>query len=234
MLKKIALFLLLLFNLLPETALANPSDYVVLGVIASNNGREGVALMKQKETGKVTAFREGATLSKDLSIARIERKEVLFNFKGSFYILSVGSDRPVPTSGAKPAPSRGGRSVDVDSNNLAEKDGFELRDNTLKVNSTLKNVLVEKKLGEILMQTATEPHVENGRMVGFKLWDIEKGSIFDVAGFQDGDLITAINQQPINSAAIAIRILNQLRNASDAEIEFVRQGQHRNLRIVIQ
>lgn len=233
MLKKISLFLLLLFNLLPETALANPSDYVVLGVIASNNGREGVALMKQKETGKVTAFREGATLSKDLSITRIERKEVLFNFKGSYYILSVGSDTPIPTSGGKPMPSRG-RGIDVDSNNLAEKDGFELRDNTLKVNATLKNVLVEKKLGEILMQTATEPHVENGRMVGFKLWDIEKGSIFDVAGFQDGDLITAINQQPINSAAVAIRILNQLRNASDAEIEFVRQGQNRSLRIVIQ
>lgn len=233
MLKKTALFLLLLFNLLPETALGNPSDYVVLGVIASNNGRQGVALMKQKETGKVSAFREGATLTKELSIVRVERKEVLLSFKGSQYILSVGSDTAIPTSGAKPMPSRG-HSVDVDSNNLAERDGFELRDNTLKVNATLKNVLVEKKLSEILMQTATEPHVENGRMVGFKLWDIEKGSIFDVAGFHDGDLITSINQQPINSAAIAIRILNQLRNASDAEIEFVRQGQNRSLRIVIQ
>ncbi len=233
MLKKISLFLLLLFNLLPETALANPSEYVVLGVIASNNGRQGVALMKHKETGKVSAYREGTTLSKDLAITKVERKEVLFNFKGAFYTLTVGSDTPVPVSGAAPMPGRG-RSLDVDSNNLAERDGFELRDNTLKVNSSLKNVLVEKKLSEILMQTATEPFVENGRMVGFKLWDIEKGSIFDVAGFQDGDLITSINEQPINSAAVAIRILNQLRNANDAEIAFVRQGQNRSLRIVIQ
>ena len=51
-----------------------------------------------------------------------------------------------------------------------------------------------------------------------KLWDIEKDSIYEKAGFVDGDLITHINGTPLTGAGNAIKTLKSLRNAIDVEL----------------
>ena len=75
--------------------------------------------------------------------------------------------------------------------------------------------------------------MKEGRLVGFKLLEIDSGSIYEVAGFQNGDVITHINEQPINDAGLAIRALRSLKTAANASFNYLRQNQPHELIIKI-
>lgn len=216
----------LLLSLLFGASLAhgNPFDYNVLGVIASSQNQKGVALIKQKSSGKVAAFREGQDIAPGCRVQKIFRKTVTFSFKTKFYELSVGDETPTEVKAG---------AISTVADNLVQADGIERNGNTLKVTRTLKDSLVGENLNKILMQAAAVPHVENGRLTGFQLMEIDQGSIFDVAGLKNGDIITHINEQPINDAALAIRALSQLKASSTATFNYVRNSKPMELVIQI-
>ena len=68
------------------------------------------------------------------------------------------------------------------------------------------------------MQAAAVPYTKNGKLIGFKLLEIDEGSIYNVAGIQNGDVITHINDLPINDAGAAIRALTKLKKAKHRKI----------------
>ncbi len=86
---------------------------------------------------------------------------------------------------------------------------------------------IKTNLSSILMEAAATPVMEGQAIIGFKLEEIEKGSMFEKAGFIDGDTVTSINGLPLNSAASAIKTLNSLKNndASDITFAFIRGEQ---------
>ncbi len=220
------LLLPLLFG--ASLALGNPFEYNVLGVIASSQNQKGVALIKQKTTGKVNAFREGQEVVAGCRIQKIFRKTVTFAFNNKIYDLSVGDEVPTEVSGS--ALATAGSSA---AENLYQAEGIERSGNTLKVSRTLKENLVGENLNKILMQAAAVPHVEQGRLVGFQLLEIDQGSIFDIAGLKNGDIITHINEQPINDAALAIKALSGLKSASIATFGYIRNSKPMELVIQI-
>jgi type II secretion system protein C len=208
-------------------AFGNPFEYNVLGVIASSQNQKGVALIKQKTTGKVNAFREGQEVVAGCRIQKIFRKTVTFAFNNKLYDLSVGDEVPTEVSGS--ALFTAGSSA---AENLYQAEGIERTGNTLKVSRTLKENLVGENLNKILMQASAVPHVEQGRLVGFQLLEIDSGSIFDIAGLKNGDIITYINDQPINDAALAIKALSRLKSANTATFGYIRNS--KPLELVIQ
>ncbi|MBC7658743.1 MAG: PDZ domain-containing protein [Chitinophagaceae bacterium] len=221
--------ILILLELLigANVAFANPADFTVLGVITSSKDKKGVALMKNKKDGKVSAYKEGDEVVKGTKIKSILRKTVTFSFERKLYELSVGEDSPkeVKDNGAA------ARSV---ASNLSKAEGIEKTGDTLKVSRALKDSLASGEgLNKILMQAATIPYVENGKLIGFRILEIDPGSIFDVAGFQNGDIITHINDQPINDAGLAIRALGSLKAASSASFSYLRGSTPMNLKIDI-
>jgi len=215
------IFISLLFG--ASLAQGNPFDYNVLGVIASSQNQKGVALIKQKSSGRVAAFREGQDIVAGCRIEKIFRKTVTFSYNSKFYELSVGDETPTEV---KVSPQS---SI---AENLVNAEGIERQGNTLKVTRSLKDNLVGENLNKILMQAAAVPHVENGRLTGFQLLEIDQGSIFDIAGLKNGDIITHINEQPINDAALAIKALSQLKAANTATFSYIRN--RKPMELVIQ
>lgn len=210
---------------LANVAAANPYDYNVLGVIASSQDKKGVVLIKNKATGKVNAFREQQEIQPNFHIQKIHRKMVTFVFESKVYNLRVGDEAPTEVQGG----SGSGSAMPTD---LHKADGIEKNGNTLRVTRALKENLTGENLNKVLMQAAAIPFVENGRLIGFQLLEIDPGSIFDIAGIRNGDIITSINEQPINDAALAIRALNGLKNASTATFGYMRDKQ--TLELVVQ
>jgi type II secretion system protein C len=212
--KRLLIIITLLQSLFsPEALLANPFDYTVLGVIASTKDSKGVALLKKKNGGQVVAFKVGQDIGPQFSIEKVQQKTVTFLFQSKRYNLSVGDESPREVS------SSGTETV---AQNLQSAQGIEKAGDTLKVSRALKDNLAGENLNKVLMQAAALPHIENGRLIGFQLLEIDAGSIFDVAGFKNGDIITAINDQPINDAALAIKALNALKTASSATFGYIR------------
>ncbi|MCX6128795.1 MAG: hypothetical protein NTX25_06990 [Proteobacteria bacterium] len=201
-------------------ALGDTFEYTVLGVIASSQNQHGVALIKQKATGKVNAFREGQELDPNCRIMRISRKIVTFSYNNKSYAMSVGDESPTEIKNADPSMS--GPTV---ADNLYKADGIERNGNTLKVTRSLKDSLIGENLNKILMQAAAVPHVKDGHLIGFELLEINKGSIFDIAGLKDGDIVTHINEQPINDAGLAIKTLSKLKSSPSATFGYLRGTQ---------
>lgn len=222
------LLLVITFVVTP-VAKASNLGVIVIGVIASSKDKEGIALIKKRSSGKVKAYKEGAELNAGLKITRIYRKTVEFRKNKQLYSMSVGD-----TSAYKHEKKRlRAPSVAAPVSNLTSIEGLEKKGDTLVVTRSLKDSLVGENLNKILMQAAAVPHTKNGKLIGFKLLAIDQGSIYDVAGLKNGDIITHINDLPIVDAGRAVKALSSLKTASVANFSYLRSNQAHEIKIQI-
>jgi type II secretory pathway component PulC len=203
-------------------------DHAVIGVIASSQKSAGLALVKDKSTGKTQFYRPGDKIQADLELARIEQRYVHLKWQGAHYRLRVGDDTPEQIQNRQPTKVPAELITD-----LSQAEGIERQGDVLTVTGALKTALIEDNLGKILMQAAAVPYTRDGELLGFKLLAIDQGSIFDMAGFRNGDVVTHINDQPIRNAALAIRALNSLKKASEARFSYLRENKSRELLVRI-
>jgi type II secretory pathway component PulC len=104
-----------------------------------------------------------------------------------------------------------------------KEDGFERDKGKIKMTAIYRDRLVKEDLAKVLMQATAEPFVENGAIVGFKMSQIDPDTIYSKSGVVDGDVITSINGQELNSVAGAISLLKTLKGAEHVDVE-VRRG----------
>lgn len=94
--------------------------------------------------------------------------------------------------------------------------------------------ILEAGLGRFLQGVETEPVLEGGRFVGFRLISLYPNDerMADV-GLSPGDVIERVNGQPIERPEQALSVWNSLRVASELWIEFQRGEEERELRFEI-
>jgi len=90
--------------------------------------------------------------------------------------------------------------------------------------------LLEKVLGDtnaIARSARVVPSVspKDGKPNGFKLYAIRPDSVYSTIGLQNGDTVSAINGQEINSPEKAFELYAKLRTASGLQISIIRRGQ---------
>jgi len=73
------------------------------------------------------------------------------------------------------------------------------------------------------------PIIKNGRLRGFKISYIKKGSDFDKVGLKRGDIITAINGEEITDLSVPMRFINNLDSITAATITVKRGNEVKEL-----
>jgi general secretion pathway protein C len=68
------------------------------------------------------------------------------------------------------------------------------------------------------------PHIADGRPIGFKLYAIRPGSIFDRLGIRNGDTVVAINGLSMDTPDHALEVYASLRNATQFTVDLKRNG----------
>lgn len=104
------------------------------------------------------------------------------------------------------------------------EEGFERKNGSIRVSKGYRDRMIKDELGKILMQASAEPVMVGGNIIGFSIDQIEAGSIYEKSGFQDGDIITEINDIPLNNIGAAIKLLHSLKGASHVAFEYRRGG----------
>jgi type II secretion system protein C len=220
------IFIITLLFALSPFASATESNldvkHLVLGVIVSNVPQKSLALIKNQSSKSVSAYKIGDKLNDKTIIKKIARKHIEISVNNKPYMLAVGAQSAVSIEEFDPSTQ-----VSYKTNEI-ERNG-----DTIRLTSNFKDHIVKEKLGEVLMQAATEVVVKDGMVIGFKIFDITPDSIYEKAGFQNGDVITHINGLEMNDAGVAIRTLNQIKNSNEAEIRFLRGGSTQQLKINI-
>lgn len=87
--------------------------------------------------------------------------------------------------------------------------------------------------GRFLQQVETEPHLEEGRFVGFRLRALRAPWMSGV-DLREGDTLVSVNGMPVERPEQALSVWNGLHVASELTVEILRDGEPRQLRFAIE
>jgi len=91
-----------------------------------------------------------------------------------------------------------------------------------------------ENLGELMEQATLRPHIEDGQAAGISITGIKPNAIFRKMRLRNGDIITGVNGNSIESVEDAVKVVEQLSSGSDIQLQIKRRGREQALDYSIQ
>jgi hypothetical protein len=107
-------------------------------------------------------------------------------------------------------------------------DDIKIKNEDVIISRDLHEQIIGSGLTKILMQAAT---IKVGD--GYMITDIDKGSIYDLAGLKDGDIIQYIDGVELVDPWTAVKALKVAARADEVSVAFWREGVLQKRRVVI-
>lgn len=159
---------------------ANLVDLSLVGTVVA--GSESLALIRNGQ--KTGIYRLGDEISPRVKLEQVKRKMVI--------IVDHGNERELPLLEQK-----GPRPQLIDkarTNGSSQNDGIvALNDGRWQISRAVANQ-ARANLNSLLQTARVVPEIKNGQTIGFKLVELQRGSLLEKIGLQVGDLIVEINQ----------------------------------------
>jgi general secretion pathway protein C len=188
--------------LLAAALAAPPADLAAVGIVASKDPSHSVVLLRSGGRTRVVGIGENAFGGRVTAVAA---DSVTLEFEGRRVDLRLSGDSA--RAAAAPAASVAG---DPGAHVLTRRD-------------------VERRIGEeaprILAETTLMPALDAGRVAGFTLTRVPENSLLTEAGLRAGDVLTQINDIPIDSMATLIGLWPKLQGESTLTAVVLRNGQ---------
>jgi general secretion pathway protein C len=86
-----------------------------------------------------------------------------------------------------------------------------------------------ENLGELMEQATLRPHIEDGQSAGISITGIKPNAIFRKMRLRNGDIITGVNGDAIDSVEDAVKVVEQLSSGSDIQLQIKRRGREQSL-----
>ncbi len=86
-----------------------------------------------------------------------------------------------------------------------------------------------ENLGELMEQATLRPHIEDGQSAGISITGIKPNAIFRKMRLRNGDIITGVNGDAIESVEDAVKVVEQLSSGSDIQLQIKRRGREQSL-----
>lgn len=189
--------------------LANSPSGIRLALIARLGGSE--------EIYRVGDEVEGA------EIIRIEPRRVILRRNGRTEALSLEISK-----------------LDAETTNTTRRQASFSRNGIRKVSDnerivsqrTLRQQL--NNLPRLLQQAKAVPHQVNGETTGFKLVELQAGSVFEDLGLQKDDVIQSVNGNELRSPDDALIAYRELRTSRSFQVALLRGGRPMTLNLLVQ
>ncbi|MFP4615525.1 MAG: type II secretion system protein GspC [Thiohalorhabdus sp.] len=190
-------------------------DLTLKGIIASQEGEQKVALIASGEEGEEGVYRVGDTLAGGAEILRIEPRRVILRRNGVTEALNLEVAELEGSISQQDSP---------DGESGIQKEGANSRvvpERTVREN--LEN------LPSLLRQAKAVPHKVNGEPAGFRIENIQSGSIYEDLGLREGDVVKSVNGQDIRTSSDALGAYREMKGADKYEVRLERDGQEQTL-----
>lgn len=188
----------------------------LVGTLVHVDPGKSIATIELKSKSKILPFQVGEEIEGMATVQKIERRKVFFknlNNNRNEYIeikeemkIDFGKQK-ITTGGTGPI----------------QRQGNEFEVNRAFVDKQLLN------LPELLQTASGQFNFVNGRVDGYRILDIEPDSLFTQFGIQPGDVIKAVNGQPLDSPAKAMELFNELKNAKNLQLTIGRNGKDEDM-----
>jgi general secretion pathway protein C len=192
----------------------------LIGTLVHSNPEKSIAAIEVKGKNQVISYSTGKEVEGLATIMKIERQKVVFRNLNSNRLeyIEMKKDQKLAFGAGKPAVAAGGKDIQkVGENNF-----------TLKRADLLKYT---NDLSSILMQARAVPNRDpsTGNINGFRLLDMQPGSIYEQLGLVRMDVIKSVNGTPVDSPAKAMELYQTLKNDPKVSIQVERNGKNENL-----
>jgi type II secretion system protein C len=221
------------FAIAQEPTKTDGSDLgiTIMGSIVQKLSEDNVALIKEG-SGTVKAVKKDHVISDKYKVVAVHPQYIeIVTRDAKRYIVYqdkfAGNFTP-NKSEAGPGPSLAGAAAEY-----FKEDGFERAKDKITMTGMYRDKLVKEDMAKVLMQATAEPYMENGQIIGFKISQIDEGSIYSKAGLQNNDIVTNINGQDLNSIAASIKLLQSLKGSDHVEVVVRRDGSPVNFSISV-
>ncbi|MEX2352892.1 MAG: type II secretion system protein GspC, partial [Gammaproteobacteria bacterium] len=81
-----------------------------------------------------------------------------------------------------------------------------------------------QNLPQLMQQARAVPYSENGRQAGFRVVEVQDGSIFQDLGIEREDVIQSVNGRPVRNVDDALKAYSNLKTARSFQLDLLRRG----------
>jgi hypothetical protein len=134
-------------------------------------------------------------------------------------VLNRGTKQPADGNNNTPAPSE----QEVDKIGDTAKTSAPPKQGPIKIRTTIGSVET------VLKEALIEPYCVNGRIEGLRITGLERVSAAGDLPLKSGDIIRAINGQPLDSKRRALKIFKKARTLPIMMVDLLRDGQTKAL-----
>ena len=191
----------------------------LLGTIVMNDDKLSTALVEEEGSGEKIGVRKDDPFFGGKYVAmKVERKKLCFQVRSTqdFEFVDIPDESSGLGLSAAPALSTGDGIVAKSENEFEVKKSF--------LDKSLMN------LTELLQTARAVPYNdESGKMKGFLIQSIDPSSPFAQLGLHQGDVLTSVNNIPLDNPGRGLEAFQMLRNASAVHLSVIRGGQQMNL-----
>jgi len=208
----------------------------LLGVIFGGSSESSVAIVSNTAKSSVSSFLQGDRLEADAVVVEIKEDRIIIDYMGRREFLEITQTDIVRSQRRKGKKTRADRDTggkDIASLDSFREEGFERKGGQIEMSADYKNRLINQDLAQVLQDAKATPNVVGGELKGFRLEKIKNGSIYEKAGLMNGDIVDEINGIPLQNVAQAIQLLQSLRNESEVDMKYTRDGKKNSLNMKV-
>ena len=221
-----------LFNTKGTTVAISPKTVNVEGLQQTNlklklwgtvtgKKEEAYAVIEESGTRKQNLFRVGDAVQ-EATLKLILREKVVLNVKGKDEILEL--EKPVASKGRVYKPSSK-RPAGSRARRPARTRRITLRRS--QIDTALEDV------NKLMSQVNIKPHFQDGQPDGLMLSRIRPNSIFMRMGLRNGDIITGVNGNNIQSVEDIMSFYDNLKTAERLSLQMKRGGRPRTIEYTV-
>jgi len=196
------------------------------GTVSGDDDKRAYAVIEDTKERKQNLYREGDSVQSAI-IKKILRERVILSVNDRDEELTMEDNTP---GGAKEPP----RGQDF---GKAAPPVPEIKVAEDSQNIKIARSQIESAIGDVtsLMQQAKiRPHFSEGKPDGLALTRLRPDSIFTKLGLRNGDIITGVDGENIQSVDDALKFYNSLKSSPNVAIQIKRRGQIKSIDYTIE
>jgi len=211
------------FNTVKGTAPSNAAatrvsdlNVKLWGTAITADPARSYAIIEDQTARRQALYRVGDSILDAATLKRVEWDRVILDRNGNEEILELASAHPPPTAGAA-----------VKSGAASGERIRKTADNKFVIDRREVERTVEH-LNEVFTQARAVPYFQDGKTVGFRVFAIKPGSVFEKLGLQNGDVIQRVNGVELTDPTKAISLFTELQNEGHIALDLQRNKQNKS------
>ena len=186
---------------------------------------KGFAVFEDPGAGKQDVFGIGERVFGGAKLVSVRPGSATMSQRGRKFTLEISTEQAAPRSprskngdGAA-APAGGGIRKTGENAYLVDR---------REVDHSIEN------LNSVITQMRAVPFLKDGKGIGFRIFNIRSGSVFERMGLKNGDVVQSVNGIELTTPSKAIGLLEDMQTAGEIKIDLLRAGAPRSMSYTVQ